>query len=437
MEEVQNMLNNRKGTYRLGVKRLMRTLGVRLALLVVGTQGVFVAYGQSRESYFVHAETLQPVTYLIPDFAVLNDVSITYSQEECLISLVMDATLPTNPASRGRMTVEVWFRHNSSAPLHYDRAAVYVAGGIDYPSNPSLLPGNAGLVECDRNHPGRVVKLASIRVQVVGNQVRLRVPTRLLSGYVPLIAVVRYLPSHVNLDDVGGGFGMCDSSSQLLDNRLSGKSITLPPFPYSLGAAPSDRLSGGGGFGGNSYQDTRPYPFAIPPSRRGTPGRGVPIRIPDTSPPQNPERWPKPGDINGDGVADYDYPSDTSISGNITLDVWATDGDVNDYVLLLGEDTNQNGRLEPHEVWYPLGECPWPFGVNKGYVGTDGKVYWDSFNDTNRNRNWDPGEPKKTFIYIPQTGELVVLFDPDGPGGQSPREVYRGDPNGYLWHHRQ
>jgi hypothetical protein len=56
------MLNNRKGTYRLGVKRLMRTLGVRLALLVVGTQGVFVAHGQSRESYFVHAETLRAIS---------------------------------------------------------------------------------------------------------------------------------------------------------------------------------------------------------------------------------------------------------------------------------------------------------------------------------------------------------------------------------------
>jgi hypothetical protein len=50
--------------------------------------------------------------------------------------------------------------------------------------------------------------------------------------------------------------------------------------------------------------------------------------------------------------------------------------------------------------------------------------------------SWDPGEPKRTFIYKPETGELVVIFDPDGPGGQPPREVYRGDPNGYHWHHR-
>jgi len=73
--------------------------------------------------------------------------------------------------------------------------------------------------------------------------------------------------------------------------------------------------------------------------------------------------------------------------------------------------------------------------VNEGYIGTDGKIYWESFNDTNMNGNWDSGEQKKTFIYIPNTGKLVVIFDPDGLGGQLPREVYRGDPRSYHWHH--
>lgn len=163
----------------------------------------------------------------------------------------------------------------------------------------------------------------------------------------------------------------------------------------------------------------------------------MPIHIPDTSPPRFPERWPRPGDINGDGVPDYDYPVDIGVVGYILIDVWVvpTSDTTADYVLVIGQDTNGNGRLDVGEIWYPIGECPWSHGVNKGYIGTDGKIYWESFNDTNMNGKWDPGEQKKTFIYIPNTGELVVIFDPDGPGGQLPREVYRGDPRSYHWHH--
>ena len=119
--------------------------------------------------------------------------------------------------------------------------------------------------------------------------------------------------------------------------------------------------------------------------------------IPDTSPPLFPERWPRPGDINGDGVPDYDYPVDIGVVGYILIDVWVvpTSDTTADYVLVIGQDTNGNGRLDVGEIWYPIGECPWPHGVNEGYIGTDGKIYWESFNDTNMNGNWDPEEQKK------------------------------------------
>lgn len=69
--------------------------------------------------------------------------------------------------------------------------------------------------------------------------------------------------------------------------------------------------------------------------------------------------------------------------------------------------------------------------MNYGYIGGDGKIYWISFSDSNRNGKLDPGERQVTYIYIPETGELVVIVDPDGPGPKPPREVYRGDPSGY------
>jgi hypothetical protein len=142
----------------------MWALGARLIVLAVSVYCFAMTYSQPREDYFVHSETLQPVTYIIPDFAVLSDVSITPRQDGHLISLMMAADIPSNPSDRGRMVVEVWFRHHASAPLQYDRAAIYVAGGIDYPSVPHLLPGQAALIEWQSNQ-ARAVKLAAIAIR--------------------------------------------------------------------------------------------------------------------------------------------------------------------------------------------------------------------------------------------------------------------------------
>lgn len=226
------METGRKNGFRLARRNRIRLLNGRLILLVLGLYCSAMTYSQPRQNYFVHAETLQPITYLIPDFAVLSDVSIEPDQDKYRISLVMEANLPPNLSDRGRMVMEVWFRHTDSPPLGYDRVVVYAAGGIEYPSIPSLSPGQAGLIEWKRDED-KAVKHASINVQVVGNRVHLQVPSRLLSGYEPIMAVVRYLPSDVNLEHVGGGFGMCTSSFQLLDDRLRNGSLVLPPFPPS------------------------------------------------------------------------------------------------------------------------------------------------------------------------------------------------------------
>jgi hypothetical protein len=200
------MKTDRKDGCRLARRNRMGLLKGRFILLVLGIYCSAVTYSQPRQDYFVHAETLQPITYLIPDFAVLSDVSIEPNQDRYHISLTMEANLPPNLSDRGRMMMEVWFRHIDSPPLGYDRAVVYAASTLEYPSDPRLLSGQAGLIEWKRDE-NEAVKLASINVQVVGNQVHLQVPSGLLSGYEPILAVVRYLPSDVNLVHVGGDSG--------------------------------------------------------------------------------------------------------------------------------------------------------------------------------------------------------------------------------------
>jgi hypothetical protein len=81
------------------------------------------------------------------------------------------------------------------------------------------------------------------------------------------------------------------------------------------------------------------------------------------------------------------------------------------YSLQIGLDSNNNGRLDPGEIQYRIGQCPWPYGINKGYIKLEfGKwyIYWESYNDLNHNRQEDPWEPKVTFIYDPLMNRLKV-----------------------------
>lgn len=328
----------------------------------------------------------------------------------------MKAELP-HLSDRGKMVMEVWFCPVTATTMQYSRAAIYVAGDVEYQSEPSLLPGQAGVIEWDRNaDQNRVVTLAPVEVQVAGSQVYLRVPAELLSNYCPVIAVVRYLPSQVNPEQVGTGLGGCFSSYQVLNHELIGRSMPLPPFP--------ERRSGGEEYT-SPIED--PHRFGIPPSRRKRE-----IMPPDVVPPR--ERWPKPGDIDNDGDSNYDLPVDMPVVGLIIIDVWITDdGNGSAYVIVIGKDIDGDGQLDEEEIWFPIGECPHNPGINYGYIGGDGKIYWISYRDSNRNGQLDVGERQVTYIFIPERGELVVIVDPDGPGPLPPREVYRGNPNGYQW----
>lgn len=375
-----------------------------------------------RQGSFIDSETLQPVIYPIPGFAVIYDVLITPQNDAFFITLSMKEALPPNTQSRGRMAVEVWFRSRRSEGTEYDRAVVYVAGSYEYASVPALSAGQAGVVDWNWNEMKAFLR-AHLQVTNERNQIHLTVPSEWLMDYRPVIAVVRYLPSAYDLERVGTGLGGCLSSYHLLDEQFLGYSIPIPPFPEPL--LEGDELM---------REDGRR--FSIPPRRRGQD-----IKVPDTVPPR--KNWPRPGDIDNDGDNDYNLDVDQPVAGLIMVDIWITDdGSGSAYVLVIGKDENGNGKLDPDEIWYPIGECPNNPGVNEGKVGRDGKIYWISFLDDNKNGRrdptdgngqLDPGERQIIYIFIPETGTLVVIVDPDGPGPKPPREVYRGDPNGYSW----
>ena len=366
-----------------------------------------------RQGSFIDSETLQPVIYSVPGFAVLHDVSVTYQNDAFLITLGIEEALPPNTQSRGRMVVEVWFRSQHSEGIEYNRAVVYVAGSYEYASLPALSAGQAGVVDWDWNEMKAFVR-THLQVTNVRNQIHMTVPSEWLMDYRPVIAVIRYLPNAYDLERVGTGLGSCLSSYHLLDEQFWGYSIPLPPFPNRV-------------FDGEGYAREDARRFSIPPGRRGRN-----INIPDSVPPRR--NWPRPGDIDGDGDNDYNLDVDQPVAGLIMVDIWITDdGNDSAYVVVIGKDENGNGKLDLDEIWFPIGECPNNPGMNVGKVGRDGKIYWISFRDDNRNGRLDVGEREITYVFIPETGTLVVFVDPDGPGPKPPREIYRGDPNGYRW----
>ncbi|MCS7192848.1 MAG: hypothetical protein NZ937_07705 [Armatimonadetes bacterium] len=170
----------------------------------------------------------------------------------------------------------------------------------------------------------------------------------------------------------------------------------------------------------SAYDSAYYTAYALAPSQKE-----IPIPIPDRCPPRG--SIPRPADIDGDGVNDWDYPSDIKIpSSNFVVGLfgirrgvergflwWRTFMNTGSlYSLRVGLDSNNNGLLEPNEIQYRIGQCPWPYGMNRGYIRLkqDGKrhVHWESYNDSNRNGQEDPGEPKVHFIYDPLENRLKV-----------------------------
>ncbi|GIV03117.1 MAG: hypothetical protein KatS3mg015_1947 [Fimbriimonadales bacterium] len=78
---------------------------------------------------------------------------------------------------------------------------------------------------------------------------------------------------------------------------------------------------------------------------------------------------PKVADIDGDGRLDWDSDSDTHVEGNTFIDGWVTDDDPNgsagdSMVVVIGHDTNQDGKLQPGEISHIIGQCVFVPGLN-------------------------------------------------------------------------
>lgn len=76
-------------------------------------------------------------------------------------------------------------------------------------------------------------------------------------------------------------------------------------------------------------------------------------------------------DVNGDGIPDWDYIWDVRLGGSdVLVDLRGVDKSpagpsINDeFILVIGHDSNQNGRLEDSEITQQIGRCQYVNGDN-------------------------------------------------------------------------
>ena len=410
------MLNSKNGICRLGAKSLMWVLGVRVMLLVVGTQCVFVAHGQSRKDYPAPTVTLEPVggwtfyydlslremsNYFVPAWVGIRSYTVETTETGHRLTVQFPGSIPTR--IDGLMTVEIYFG---------EYAIVYSGGSYTYRSTPPIESGRAGIVSFT---DGAYLQTMAIPVTVQGSNLMFDVPTSSPIDWDSIwLLVVRYLPSSVDPTRVGGGFQSC-----VVDFvNLTASHIPLPPHPphESLRALP------------NQGEQTDIFVFYPPPGYK--PGDRT-----WNCPPTPRDSRPRPSDLDGNGRKDWDYPIDLPVDNGKMIDLRGLDKDETDdrFVLFVGTDSNSNGRLDDDEIETPIGECPTLGGLNFGYLDDRGYVHWE---------NTDPQTgAKRHFIYDPRTGGLKVYLDPNGKGPAPGRKVYPparsgqewGNPNGYRW----
>lgn len=119
---------------------------------------------------------------------------------------------------------------------------------------------------------------------------------------------------------------------------------------------------------------------------------------------------------------------DTYVDGWVSdSDPDGSDGDA--LIIVIGHDTNQNGKLDGDEVNHIIGKCTEVPGINdtKIYPIPDGSVihHWN-WKDLDGDWEPDPGELRYHYIYNTKTGKLKVF---DGNGNL----VFFGDPDDYNW----
>jgi len=185
----------------------------------------------------------------------------------------------------------------------------------------------------------------------------------------------------------------------------------------------------------------------------------ITIRVVYPCPPKPPNALPLVGDIDGDRTTDWDYPGDRRVpETNYVVGVFGIRKGIyvsmlgstlfinrgSYYLLTIGTDRNNDGLLQINEIEHWIGYCPYPYGVNSGWIQRekDGRwyVHWTSYNDYIRTdgnpstRDYEPirdlGEPMIHFIYDPYRNILKVYTD-DGNGNK--RLAYQGSPENYPW----
>lgn len=82
---------------------------------------------------------------------------------------------------------------------------------------------------------------------------------------------------------------------------------------------------------------------------------------------------------------------------------------------MIGIDSNGDGKLNPNETRHRIGQCPWAWGMNEGWIERSGGnwyVHWLSYDDRNRNGHRDIGEGMVHFIYKIDENKLKVYRSP-------------------------
>lgn len=329
-----------------------------------------------------------------PEFLNFATASASFMGKSRTVTMVMDAAVNAPPGAAA-----LWKAYFNDGTI-----LVYCHGEAEVPNIP-ILPGQVKLLR-----GSDLLPLATGSASVNGDTVVLTVTTLQLNpGGLP----------------PGGSVGLewCETkyldAASLLACGLSALD-RLPGSFFWLASAPGSWFSQG-------LYDV---------GARDTPSQQARTWMPDKRFVTRPGvvDLPKPADVDGDGRADWDSNSDMHVEGNTFIDGWISYEDSGDWqgdslIIVIGHDTNQNGRLEASEVSHVIGKCVYLPGVNYAEIVpiADGSLIhrWN-WEDSNGNRRRDPGERAGHYIYNTKTGNLKVI---DESGNLN----FFGDHDDYGW----
>jgi hypothetical protein len=378
-------------------------------------------------------ETGSIVTYQVPTWAKLASAQLSANSFGHIgVTFMLTNPIPGQVPDKGLL--EATF---ASQGHHY--RVVIPIGSAKFYGSATVSSGQAAIVDSQLN----VLDITS--VSVVGGTVSASFNGNSFIGFSGKLASFRYLPASSS-----SSAGLNDGHTTVfaLDPQLNDYNVILDYVPdgISPGSPPPLTLFADNGdefpvldneF--NLIRDLR-LPLKWPPGA--------------TCPPIPPYSPPKPKDINGDGILDWDYPMDQQLgNGNKLVDLWGIDiapagsvivnnGYPDCFVVVIGTDTNGNGKLEGDEITAVIGACTFAAGRNYGWVDKDTNVvHWvnlEFHKDSNGNLT-NRVKQKRHYVYNPNTGKLKVYFDPDGDGPAPAylewptNEPSGGDPNDYPW----